>query len=330
MTYECKYYTKKAKMGDVKTETAMEKLENLFGKEILSRIVCDNTSRLTREPSSSLLKIDQPRVIKETGEELDLKKRQKLDEYANIEMKQAKLLVILANNIYRKLNDDNNNGQRFIDADDFQKVFYPVVELEKLAILVHEPVSNEILKRIEAAEWPQKPHAGDILTKYYHYYKIYKCVLERYPSCQVTLSIWLKKKNFAAQLKKVLDTEAEQVENVRRLDMLLDRVVDFPRRCIQLYESYLKLLEPTSKEFEDIKKVYTLFTEIFEFSNDALNKMNNFQLCYELQYMFDPPLMNIVDQNRQLIKQGPLFKVAKRNGELLLRHLALVRLILLI
>lgn len=52
--------------------------------------------------------------------------------------------------------------------------------------------------------------------------------------------------------------------------------------------------------------------------------MSNFQQCYELQYMFEPPLLNIVDQNRQLVKQGPLFKVAKRNGEYLLRHLALV------
>lgn len=41
--------------------------------------------------------------------------------------------------------------------------------------------------------------------------------------------------------------------------------------------------------------------------------------------MFEPPLLNLVDQNRQLIKQGALLKVAKRSGELLLRHLALVR-----
>lgn len=39
--------------------------------------------------------------------------------------------------------------------------------------------------------------------------------------------------------------------------------------------------------------------------------------------MFDPPLLSVVDHNRQLIKQGPVYKVAKRNGEMLLRHLAL-------
>lgn len=72
-------------------------------------------------------------------------------------------------------------------------------------------------------------------------------------------------------------------------------------------------------------EVLALLTDIFESSNDSLNKMSNFQQCYELQYMFEPPLLNLVDQNRQLIKQGALFKVAKRSGELLLRHLALVR-----
>jgi hypothetical protein len=40
--------------------------------------------------------------------------------------------------------------------------------------------------------------------------------------------------------------------------------------------------------------------------------------------MFDPPLLNIVDSDRQIVKQGAVMKVAKRNGELLVRHLALV------
>lgn len=77
-------------------------------------------------------------------------------------------------------------------------------------------------------------------------------------------------------------------------------------------------------------EVSTLFNEIFESSNESLNKMNNFQQCYELLYMFDPPVLTIVDQSRQLIKQGTLYKVAKRNGELLSRHLALVCLLSLL
>ena len=66
-----------------------------------------------------------------------------------------------------------------------------------------------------------------------------------------------------------------------------------------------------------------LFTDIFESSNEALNKMSNFQACYHLQYMLDPPVDNVVQLNRLLVKQGPVYKVAKRSGELLLRHLAL-------
>ena len=39
--------------------------------------------------------------------------------------------------------------------------------------------------------------------------------------------------------------------------MLLDRLVDFPRRSIQLLESYVKLLDSNSREFADIKSIYS-------------------------------------------------------------------------
>ena len=64
--------------------------------------------------------------------------------------------------------------------------------------------------------------------------------------------------------------------------------------------------------------------EISESSNEALNKMNNFKDCYDVLYMFDPPLLRLLDQNRTLIKHGQVNKVAKRNGEVLVRHLILV------
>ena len=214
------------------------------------------------------------------------------------------------------------------------KVFYVVAELEQLASLVHEQVAIQIKARVET-EWSLKPFFGDIMTTYYYYYRVYKAILERYPTCQITLSILLKKPKFAASLKKLLEAESLNLEKVTRLDMLLDRLVDLPRRSIQLLESYIKLLDAETKEYADIKKVLNLFTEIFESSNDALNKMNNFQLCYELQYMIQDSRdrIDIIDPNfpnRQLIKQGPLYKVAKRSGELILRHLALFTDILLV
>jgi len=274
--------------------------------------------------------------LESVNELLDKKKQQKLDEYYRIEEKQAKLLKILANSVYRPLLEENKQ-QRLCDTDEMMKVFYVVAELEQLATLVHEQVAIQIKTRIET-EWSLKPFFGDILTTYYYYYRVYKAVLKRYPTCQITLSILLKKPKFSACLKRLLDAESLNLEKITRLDMLLDRIVDLPRRSIQLLESYIKLLEPGTKEFDDIKKVLNLFTDIFESSNDALNKMNNFQNCYELQYMIEQPQrekdrIDIIDPNfpnRQLIKQGPLYKVAKRNGELILRHLALFTDILLV
>ena len=67
-----------------------------------------------------------------------------------------------------------------------------------------------------------------------------------------------------------------------------------------------------------------LFTEIFDSSNEVLNRTQNFQQCYNIQYIIEGANFNIVEDNRILIKQGPIYKVSKRSGEAQLRHLSLV------
>ena len=114
---------------------------------------------------------------------------------------------------------------------------------------------------------------------------------------------------------------------MNRIDILFGRLVDFPRRIIQLLQDYRKLFDLNSEEYERVDGAMNLYTGIFESSNQDLNLKFNFELCYEIQYFFEPPLLTIVDSNRQLIKQGPVIKVAKRDGNKMLRHLALVSLI---
>lgn len=68
-----------------------------------------------------------------------------------------------------------------------------------------------------------------------------------------------------------------------------------------------------------------MFTKIFEGSNDDLNKTSNFQACLNLQQILLESSSfkeNIANAEHPLIKQGPIYKVAKRSGELQLRHLA--------
>lgn len=245
--------------NNLRNATAAQKFESIFGPELANKLICDNTNRLidtNRKSSYSTLNIPEPTGMNHTvstTKDIDSEKRQRLHEYSQIELKQANLLKILATNVYRKLYDENARQQyRLCDQDDMMKVFYVIVELEQLASLVHGPVANQIKERADN-EWSEKPYFGDILTKNYHFYKVYKAILERYPTCQVTLSNLLKKKNFAAYLKKLLEAETANLEKVNRIDMLLDRLVDFPRRCVQLLEEYLKLLDPSSNEYIDIK-----------------------------------------------------------------------------
>ena len=93
---------------------------------------------------------------------------------------------------------------------------------------------------------------------------------------------------------------------VNRIDILFDRLVDFPRRIIQLLESYLRFLEPESKEHADITAVLDMFTSIFVYSNDNLNKMGNFQACLNLQQILLESSNfkeNIANAEHPLIKQ---------------------------
>ena len=131
--------------------------------------------------------------------EKEAKKRQKLDEYCAIEEKQARLLRLLNERVYKQISETNG-----IEQDEMHRVFYVIVELEQLASMVHEQVASDIRRRMQTAEWYEKPYCGDILLVYYHYYKVYKAILARYPTCQCTLSNLLKRKPFAAQLKKLL------------------------------------------------------------------------------------------------------------------------------
>ncbi|RNA20859.1 PH domain-containing 4 isoform X1 [Brachionus plicatilis] len=309
-------------------ESALDRFGSIFGPDQSSKLTFTNHTYLNSEVKCIAGPVTSVPPSNTEDIDSDQKKRNKIDEYYNLEVKQANLIKLLANSVLARLNEENEK-LCLCDADEIGKVFTIISELKQAALLVHDSVSDLIRHRL-THEWHTKPYFGDILIKYYRYYKIYKAVLSKYPNVQINLATLMKKKNFASTLKKLLDAQAQSLENVNRLDMLFDRLVDFPRRIIQLLESYAKLLNQNTQEFCHIKEIMGLFNEIFESSNQDLNRMVNFQLCYEIQYMFDPPLMTIVDHNRELVKQGPIYKVAKRDGDMLLRHLALFTDILLV
>jgi hypothetical protein len=172
--------------------------------------------QLNSTPPASLTALEQPQLSENESlsgsssnkllnpQELDTKKRQKADEYYHMEAKQSNLCQILATEVYQKLKEENTRQQqRLCDEEDMKKIFYPVIELEKLAQVVHGECSAEIKQRIEA-DWIEKPYFGDILIKYFPFYRIYKSILQRYPTSQVTLSNMLKRKSFASYIRKLL------------------------------------------------------------------------------------------------------------------------------
>lgn len=138
-----------------------------------------------------------------TFSDIERKKRNKIDEYSHIEEKQARLIKLLNERVYKCIVEENGATKSIADNDELQRVFYVVVELEQLALLVHEPVAAALKCRLDI-EWIKKPYFGDILIVYHHYYKVYKAILARYPTCQFTLCNLLKRKPFATQIKKLL------------------------------------------------------------------------------------------------------------------------------
>jgi hypothetical protein len=130
------------------------------------------------------------------------KRRQLAHEYYKMEEKQAKLCRILFNNIYKKL-EAENQSQKLCERDELNAIFNSIVALEKMAQLVHGQVAEEIRARVEI--WQQKPYFGDILVKFYHFYKAYKAVIQRHHESVQTLSELIKAKpKFGMFLQKLL------------------------------------------------------------------------------------------------------------------------------
>jgi hypothetical protein len=75
------------------------------------------------------------------------------------------------------------------------------------------------------------------------------------------------------------------------------------------------------------KEVLTTFLGIFDATDDSLDKINQFQECWRLQNMIEP-YIELISENatlqRQLIKEGSLNKISRKNGAPIQRHLILV------
>jgi hypothetical protein len=73
--------------------------------------------------------------------------------------------------------------------------------------------------------------------------------------------------------------------------------------------------------------VLSIFLGIFDATDNVLDKINQFQECWRLQNMIEP-YIELISENatlqRQLIKEGSLNKISRKNGAPIQRHLILV------
>lgn len=187
-------------------ESALEKFGSIFGPDQSLKLIFTNHIYLNSETKcangSSLRQVKPVESKLSDNNDLDKKKHNKIDEYYNLELKQASLIKLLADSVLPRLIEKNEKNW-MCDPDDIGKVFIIVSELRQVALLVHDNVADLIKNRL-INEWHEKPYFGDILIKYYRFYKIYKAILSKYPSVQVNLASLMKKKNFASTLKNLL------------------------------------------------------------------------------------------------------------------------------
>jgi hypothetical protein len=175
-------------------------------------------------------------------------------EYCSMEEKQTNLCDLLAKNIYRKFYEANKN-EKLCEQEDLAKIFHSIIELEKVAQLVHGQVAKEMKERID--KWKDQPYFGDILNKYSQFYKIYISILLHFPESGKTLEECSKKQKFDNYLKSLLASQVASLGNITRLDIHIFQIVSLPRRYVQLFQSYIKILDKKCKEYYDISsKLY--------------------------------------------------------------------------
>lgn len=155
------------------------------------------TNRLNSKNESNSMTI----IVEE--DEIRDRRRNIALEYLKMEEKQASLCNNLATKIYRRF-DEINKTEKLCEQDDLAKIFHSIIELEKVAELLHGQVAIEIRERVEVEKWKETPYFGDILKRYFKFYNIYKQILLHFPKSKDTLVELMKKQKFKDSLQKLL------------------------------------------------------------------------------------------------------------------------------
>ena len=156
--------------------------------------------KINQQRLPMLIKGEDSMKINE-NDEIKERRRNIAMEYLKMEEKQTTLCNNLATKIYRKF-DETNKSEKLCEPDDLAKIFHSIIELEKVAQLLHLQVVSEIKERIDL--WNQMPYFGDILKKYFKFYNVYKQILLHFPKSQDTLVELMKKQKFKEFLQKLL------------------------------------------------------------------------------------------------------------------------------
>ncbi|XP_077862817.1 FYVE, RhoGEF and PH domain-containing protein 4-like, partial [Saccoglossus kowalevskii] len=267
-----------------------------------------------------LAPINLPIIVDEEEKEFDNEAHKVAHELMVTEQKYVNRLYLLDQVFFFKI-DIENRAHNWFPPDNVKDMFSNVKSIFKLHKDSLLPKLEERLK-----EWSSNPRLGDLMTTFAPYFQMYTSYVKEFERAMELLNSLMVKVPDFAELVRTIQKD-KTCGNLSLPHHMLEPVQRVPRYQLLLGE-YLKSLPEDSDDIKATEDALEKISKATMKSNNEMKKLEKFNRLMVIQSAIIGA-KNLIEANRELLKDGKIIKLSARRGESQERYLYLFNDILL-
>ncbi|ESO96250.1 hypothetical protein LOTGIDRAFT_144173 [Lottia gigantea] len=190
----------------------------------------------------------------------------------------------------------------------------------------HDFLLPQLQERID--KWENDPRIGDLMKRNAPFLKLYTDYVKNFDNSMNLINYWLQKSSkFSSIIREV--QKLPECANLTLQHHMLGPIQRVPRYEL-LLKDYIKHLPENSADLKDAQAALDLVTKAASHANEAMKKIEKFRKLLEIHQSLRGINIDFISPTRELIREGPIIKIAARSGEKLSRYLFLFNDLLLI
>jgi len=162
------------------------------------------------------------------------------------------------------------------------------------------------------ANWPSDPKIADVIVKKGAFLKLYAGYVQNFNEANSTYFECLKNYPEFNEIVKEFEKRPE-CRGLKIEHFLLKPVQRLPQYKL-LLETYLKNLNPQSEDYLNAIEALQVVSKAADHANEQMKQSDNFQKLLNLQSRLG--VSDLVQANRELIKEGEIQKISRANIDL--------------